>query len=366
VKPCDHKAAPFLGNNHESGFVLVMVLWVLAAIILFAGSFAVWVDSAGKSTILEKERIDATIDVAGTRATLLYLLGTNSLTHSGLTLSASFPAAGAEKSGADVLFDDPLPGSGNTIALDDTAYAGLGKACFSIQDEGGLIGLGNPSPVMVGNLLAIIGIPSPETGPLVDKLLDYIDQDDLKRLNGAEAPAYENLGLDPPSNYLLHTTREAFGVLGWDKHAVLWKADRFSRLTSVATGGIPNFNTAPVEVLMTLPGIDAKTADRIVSARENSGFRNLRALELAAAKKLPLDPMEMRLFPLAHLRITLWSRNARRYSELHIALTSGTRSNAPWMIDHEIAHPMISTIKAVHDTPPGFSIFDRQASAAQQ
>ncbi|OQX27448.1 MAG: hypothetical protein BWK80_05240 [Desulfobacteraceae bacterium IS3] len=320
--------------TNQNGFILAATLWILAAITLAAGFFALWTQHALELARQGDENLQGEIDLSGTQATLLYLLSTQTLTIGGLTVPGGETDETSEKNMNPMDFS--MAAVGGEIALDDRPYKGLGKACFSIQDEGGLMGLNNFYTSHLENLLGLLGVPADRRGPLLDKLLDYTDMDDLHRLNGAEEDEYRRMGLPAPPNRFLLTSWEIANVLDWKNQPGLWSKTPIPRLTTISSGGAPNLNTAPKEILMTMTGIDADTAMRLIEARKEKPFTSIREVQEAAGADLPLDPMGTALFPSAYLRLTLWQEGSQRMREVHVSLTPRADKQAPWLIDYEL------------------------------
>ncbi len=324
----------------QDGFILVVTLWVLAAITLAASFFALWTNRAVDIARQGQEELQGEIDQLSTRSAILYLLATRYMTVAGLTL----PGSKQVEKKIKLQFQSALNGStapaGGELPLDDRVFRGVGSALFSIQDEGGLIGLNSFKTGQLGRLLGLLGIPADQWSQLLDKLADYIDRDNLLRLNGAEADDYRNLGLPPPANRFLLSSWEAKNVLGWGSLTKLWNQDRLPRLTTVARAGMPNFNNAPLLVLQSMAGIDAETAARIIKAREQRAFTRAGDIYMAAGKVLPLDVMSLFFLPTSHLRLTIWNKNGRRMGEVHVNLTPVAANPAPWGIDYELTIPL--------------------------
>jgi len=349
-----------LTHLKQNGFILVATLWILAAITLGAGFFALWTQNILEIARQEQDDLQGIIDMQNTRSALLYLLGTQHITIAGLTLPGNPEKHGIdgsrlepsvclrlEPSNIPERFTDPMKSSilpiGGELPLDDRPYHGIGKACFSIQDEGGLLSLNyfQTSPYLE-RLIGLMGVPAHQRGPLMDKLLDYTDEDDFHRLNGAEAKDYEKLGLNPPPNRFLLTNREIRNVLGWNEYPELWGDNDLSlpRLTTTASGVIPNPNTAPKILLKTIANIDDETAGRIIDARKKKPFSYPGEISLAAGKNLSLDPMGLPLFPSSRLRITLWYQGGKYIREIHLRLTPKADKKAPWLTDYELSLPI--------------------------
>ena len=122
----------------------------------------------------------------------------------------------------------------NFIRLDDSPYR-LGDALLRFQDARGLINLNLGLPGDIYALLGVLGVPAEDRDGLIDKLLDYLDADSFRRLNGAEAPEYLEAGLDSPANAPLRTPLEVRRVLGWCDIEGLARDDTvWPRLTSIA------------------------------------------------------------------------------------------------------------------------------------
>ena len=218
-------------RQRQNGFVLVLTLWVLVVVAIAAGYFSDRVARAVNLAQQSRQNTQALIDMANTRAEVLYRLSTTTLTEYGL-------------------------GRGNTaIALDDRAYRGEGDTVVRIQDARGLLNLNLTDDGRLNRFLGILGVESNQRSRLIDTLRDYTDADKLHRLNGAEEDDYRALNLTPPTNRDLVSPWEAKHILGWRDNKVLWADDRLIRLTSTSQSMGINPNTAPPEVLSTLPGL---------------------------------------------------------------------------------------------------------------
>ncbi len=94
---------------------------------------------------------------------------------------------------------------------------------------------------------------------MIDCLLDYVDPDNLPRLNGAEEePGYK------PKNSLFQRIEELRQVKGWEKFTAApdWDAD----LTLYSSGPV-DLSWASREVLLSLPGMNEQIVDRFLEYR---------------------------------------------------------------------------------------------------
>ena len=148
-----------------------------------------------------------------------------------------------------------------------------------IEREGGKIDINFASELLLKGVLAQAGFSAGEAEALGDAILDWRDEDDVPRRNGAESSYYAGLS-EPmrPRNGRLASIEELRYVRGVTPELY---AGLFARVFTVYGGGSQvDVNTAPVEVLRALPGITPETADRVVRQREASPFRSPSELSL--------------------------------------------------------------------------------------
>ncbi len=135
-----------------------------------------------------------------------------------------------------------------------------------ITGEGGRLNVNwilageNPQRIAIlRQYLEVKEIDLNERDRMIDCLLDFVDPNDLVRLNGAEAEAgYQ------PKNSLLQRVDELKRVKAWEKFTAQpnWDAD----FTLFSTGPV-DLVWASREVLLSLPGINNQIADRFLSYR---------------------------------------------------------------------------------------------------
>lgn len=303
------KLAPVHSTNKQQGFVLVLTLWVLVIVAIAAGYFAERVARAIELAQQSQQNTNAAIDMAGTHADMLYRLGTASMTEYGL-------------------------GRGNTvIALDNRPYHGLGKTLVRLQDNRGLLNLNLIDDGRLQRFLGLMGIPAEQRGHLIDTLRDFIDADKLHRLNGAEDEEYLALKLPSPANRNLITPWEARRIIGWRDFPQLWKNGRLVELTSNSSMGI-NPNTAPAEVLATLPGVTEEFAQIIIARRKLSPI--IHEGQIVEITSMPLNlPMGMGIIaiPSDAIRITQSTQGLPWAIQYNITLTPNG-NDAPWRTDY--------------------------------
>lgn len=241
--------------------------------------------------------VQAHADLAGARDELFYLLATRQLTSLGF--------AGA-----------PL------LRVDGRTYRLSSGVRVSVQDLRGLISIVAYDPGVMTRFLVAHGVAERDAAPLLDKLADYNDLDDLHRLNGAEAEDYAAAGLPPPRNDWPISPYELSRVLGWRDHPVLWEraSDHFSALRE----GWLNPNTAPPEVLAALPGATPQAVRALLDLREQ-GFHVDSAAALLGLTGISLVDDPVTFFPGVFYRLRLWRPQDTRAVEYTVMLAPDAR-----------------------------------------
>jgi len=320
----------YLRTKNQQGFVLVLTLSVLVIVAIAAGYFADRVARSVELAQQSKENASAMIDIEGTRAEMLYRLCTTSMTRYGL-------------------------GQGNTvIQFDDRPYHGLGNTVVRLQDNRGLLNLNATDDARLQRFLGLLSIPPEKNARLIDTLRDYMDRDDLHRLNGAEKDDYLAQKLPPPSNTPLLTPLEIRRIIGWRDEVDLWKIGRLIELTTAGVSYGVNPNTAPSEILRTLPGVTEEIARGIIDRRQKEPFSYVAQLD----NLIPMTPVEIAdvivVFPSNSIRITQSSRGISWAVQYNITLTPNGEV-APWRTDYYNRVNTtfnVGTGKTIEELPP--------------
>ncbi|MEY2572873.1 MAG: ral secretion pathway protein [Verrucomicrobiota bacterium] len=136
-----------------------------------------------------------------------------------------------------------------------------------ITGEGGRLNLNrllageNPANLeLLRKYLEIKGVDLNERDRMIDCLLDWVDPDNLVRLNGAEDdPDYK------PTNGPLRTLDEVKRVRGWEEFTARpdWDVD----FTLHTVDARIDINSASRDVLLSLPGMTEGLADRFLDLR---------------------------------------------------------------------------------------------------
>lgn len=231
-------------RHARRGFALVIVLWVLAGLTVVAVAVASSLRTSAESVKLLRDRVRAEAAFLSTGARVLMLLST---------------ARGSQityESGHGTLFADGRP-----------LQTGVTDEWVAVQDLRGLASLNRPAEQRLARLLQGCGADATNATRLVDALLDYLDSDSLKRLNGAEAFEYAGTDLPPPRNAALLSRAEVWRVKGWPELRKTWNGQHCDGLVTVQGDGLFNRNTASIQLLVA-DGMTPLAAAGLAQARE--------------------------------------------------------------------------------------------------
>ena len=136
-----------------------------------------------------------------------------------------------------------------------------GPGCeYSLEAAGTRVDINTSSDEMIARLLVVLG-HGDHASEMVDALGDWRDTDAIRRPLGVERNWYLSVGRMPPRDDSLADVRELSRIRGFEDIA---------GLDSVLTTehGRISFATAPVSVLMAVPGFTRETAERVVELRD--------------------------------------------------------------------------------------------------
>ncbi|PZQ32585.1 MAG: hypothetical protein DI562_03270 [Stenotrophomonas acidaminiphila] len=347
------------GNTaRPRGFILAVTLWILAGITIAVALMTLWAVAQVQDAQLARDQFQDEASLYETRDTLLYLLATREKTRAGQPTRAitQDEIAVRRLSEFGMLDREPV---GGELRLDGSPYRGLGSTVFAMQDEAGLLSMVWPFPAELNRFLALYQVP-PESWPrLRDTLLDYLDPDDLTRLNGAEAREYQQAKRLPPPNRRLLVPGELARVMAWDTLPPQKLAAMVEHISPYYSGGL-NLNTAPEELLpLRIPGCP-EACRRLVQQRREKPFASTLELQGRLAIQVPGDDaLDYRYVADDGMRLTLWRRTGAAW-RIHVRLTPLADQQGPWSIlaAYPIARP--ATHETVEQT--GSPLFADKAS----
>lgn len=313
-----------------SGFVLAVTLWLLAGIAIATALVTLWAREQVTQARIGREYVEDEIARFGSRDTLLYLAATREMTRAGLPVEplSEDMVASRRLDEFGGLMHDPI---GGELRMDGTVYAGLGLSRFAVQDEAGLFPMVWPRQVDVDRFLLAQGVDAERVPGLRDALLDYLDPDDLKRLNGAERSEYAREQRPPPPNRRLLAPWEISRILGWDALGEGQLARIAERITPYYSGAV-NLNTMPAALLPTWISGCPSACEQLIARRRDRPFANSSEVQALLAAPLPGDDqVDYRYIADEGLRFTIWGRTGAAW-RFHVRLTPLANRRGPWSI----------------------------------
>jgi len=259
----------------KSGSVLIIVLWVVGLLAMFVTAFAfdMHIEAKIVSTWRKKLKADY-LAKAGIELARMALLETSDpdVTNpeaSGYVANGSDSARRtatvslARGSGAEL--SRPLGEGTITVRIrPENARINL-NSIINVDNRDETFGLWEP-------LFETAGVPFDQRDTLIDCLIDWIDQDELTHMNGAESEYYETLV--PPyksKNAPIDTVDELALIKGFndvipDTTQTVYEAVAHF-LTTYAEDRTININAVDHDTLMAFLNIDAQLADEIIAQR---------------------------------------------------------------------------------------------------
>jgi hypothetical protein len=284
-----------------------MVLAALAVMAFVAQRFAQRNDELRRNALDFTQYVKARAATVGAVSTTLYWMATRPL----------LPA-----------------GRGTALAQlrqDDRRYQMPDGTVVQVQDGRALISLNAADRRVLLALLAQDGVPIPRAQAMIDVLDDYIDTDQLKRLNGAEANDYRRLGLSSPRNDWLLSVMEL-------KAMPLWRDEperiaRLSALLGIQLDNRMNPVTAPPAMLRAmLPTANPAQLDLVLNLRRLDQLPDGRTAQRLTG--LPFDGDEFIFAPGFDSRVTVWAPGLPRALEYNARLTPAGELG-PWVITQQ-------------------------------
>jgi general secretion pathway protein K len=246
-------------DRKHDGVAIIIVLWVVMLLSLLISGFAFTMHVETQVASYARKELKAEM-----------------LARSGIEVARMQLIVGPQSptaTGYDALNQD--------WATNQTLYVDheLGEGSYNVKvtDEESKIPINTATEAQLKRLMDLLGIDPSDGDVIVDSILDWIDTDDLTRVNGAESDYY--LSLSPPyraKNGPLDRVEELllirgvtpdlfYGTPATDKDpARQGLGDVFTTMTS----GQVNVNTASAIVLQTVLGLDDVQVQAVLLRRD--------------------------------------------------------------------------------------------------
>ncbi|MEK6546356.1 MAG: helix-hairpin-helix domain-containing protein [Nitrospinota bacterium] len=282
---------------NKKGVALILILWVVTLMSVIVNTFAWMVRTEAQAVGNFQEETKAYyLARGGFQRTIMKLLKNQGLP------AEETPGEGLK-----------LDGRVNMVHFQD------GYAEVRVVDEGGKIDINVASRDDLIRVFTALKIEGENKDVIADSILDWIDENDLHRLNGAENDYYRSLpepymAKDGPFSmvdellWVRGITQEIFYNFTANRspdyersegegEANLSEEELFATslesIFTVFTGSNKvNINTASMTLLTAIPGIGEAQAEKIIAIREENPFRDMRDL----TKVVPSFPPEFSKF----------------------------------------------------------------------
>ena len=321
-------------RERQEGFILVVALFVIAAVAFGAAVLGEWASNALAEASNLKSQAEAERAMLSARSDLLFELSTNFLSARGLEL-ASADAAKEQRKQMNSPFTAGDVRGDRVLRLDGSGYRVDDGMVMTIQDARGLLNLNLATDQDLSKLLLHYGVPQEYHQTLINRLLDYKEPGDLIRLGGAKRKQYIEAGRPPPTGQPLLTPYQARAVLGWELYPSLWRDPGLTNLTSSGLVVGLNINTAPTELLSALFEIPEEQLARLAEARQTVVLQSGTDLLNFGARAMAPDPMRFLSFPADTYVVTFYGRNMARKRVIALALTPSDMTQ-PFRIDYTL------------------------------
>jgi general secretion pathway protein K len=243
----------------ERGAVLVIVLWVFIFLFVVALDFAASVREEGTAASRYSEEAENYyLALAG------FQQGLHKLFLSG---------AQAGRAGAVAQATESVDGAWSEGELQGARFR------VRLVDEAGKVNLNRADEDMLRRVFGNLGIDEPRRSTLIDSIMDWRDEDDLHRTNGAESDYY--LGLPVPytaRNGAFDTIEDLLWVKGMtveDFYGGEEKVGLREVLTVDSPSNRVNLRTAPAEVIHALMGLPLEKSRAFVEERKRLSEKTL-------------------------------------------------------------------------------------------
>jgi general secretion pathway protein K len=207
-----------------------------------------------------------------------------------------------------------------------------GNSELRLIDSAGRLGLWPPHPDLLKKLLLANSMKDSEADIVTDSLLDWIDADDLKRLNGAEKYYYrteQSLAYQPRNDSFIQTLGELELIRGFRGKVFDLVKDEVIETASSAF----NINTADAPLLAAALGIDLESARRLVQLREKKGVVSYPDIMAAGGNGLTLMDEYVTFFPSFTVALDIRTRINEAGDSMHAIVRFRPNTEKPFTVE---------------------------------
>lgn len=177
-----------------------------------------------------------------------------------------------------------------------TMAIGQGSVEVLISNEKGKYDINTIPEDLLRSLVGSLGVEEVERDTITDSILDWRDEDNLHRLNGAEDDYYESLTHPYDSKDAPFETVEELLLVRGVTPSIFYgsfamgddtegspplRKGLVDLMTVYSRSNRVDVNSAPKEVLMSIPGINEDVATKIIDARKEKPLKDLTEIRAA-------------------------------------------------------------------------------------
>ena len=227
-----------MNQSRQRGIALILVLWILVLVTVTTGAYAL---------MARMDQLEANQLLSGTQARLW--------AEAGINLAA-------------ISLGDP--DDATRIVPDGRSYEQFIDGVLietRASDERGKLDLNNADEITLATLFTNNGLEADQAETLAAAVMDWRDDDEAERVNGAELESYEAAGLaNAPANRNFMMVEELLQVMGMN-----WELfQRIEPGLSVYSGAdLPMIGYAGAEALLAIPDITWEEAVNFVENRHS-------------------------------------------------------------------------------------------------
>lgn len=342
MKDSDFQSSPKFDRRLREGFALPAVLTVSGVVTLI---FLVAITALASLTAeanSARARIRFLQKALTTEAHLSLLVTTEPIKSSAIAIGAPriLDLFSGTEGGASDLPPAMIRLDGHPYSLDLE-----GQVVIQIQDQAGMINLAALNDEQHARLMKRLGVKSEEIQPLRMKYLDYVDADDLRRLDGAEKKDYSE---NTPANRPLKRPTEWLSIMD-ARNSVDPKKWNIIRRNLAADHTLLNINinTATKESLEILFGASEEQSKSSIDSREMRIFNSF--IDFASAHGIVYTPDDERsyVFPSGRMVFTIQDTKSAWTYRGRLIMTPGGLEQPLWIDQTELTE---APRRAVADT----------------
>jgi len=331
----------------RTAYALPMTLAAIIVIAMTAAMAARQIQSSSQSVFSLSEQTRYQAELISAEQTLIYTLLTEPMGRSGV-------AIGGASSATALLTGRAEAGATAIIRANGRPYAMAKEKPIIVRllDDASFLNLTPTNPETLSETLSLFDVPELQHSRFYATLQDYQDEDNVRRLGGAERNDYNKSELPP--NRPLRDVREICSILAWRDSEVCSDTNRILLTSRARVGDHPlaTFASTPLLALILNSTEQVQRTHERLETGEWTSFADFGAPELDRIR----DPLSAAGVPGPTLILISQTMDARYVRRSAIELTPAN-AIAPFVVHskYDIGGPYVENvlrIERVDDVAP--------------